>query len=215
MTARSSSVIRAAVAHFPATAAAVPEVCTSTVRTLTAWSVDSAAVDVAELLSCELASNAVKASRPDDPVAMRLTVCDAVLTVEMWDASTVLPVLTAPHPDQEGGRGLMLVDAVSLRWAWYLPRAGGKVIWAQLPATTHPDIHTDSADTLPTRSPAPGPAAPAAPVTFASDPAVLQRVIDRLRGLDDWHRPPPGHGARDRRDTASPHRETRPGAIRR
>ncbi|ORT49972.1 ATP-binding protein [Frankia sp. KB5] len=214
MTARSSPLIRAAVAHFPATAAAVPEARATTVHTLTAWSVDSAAVDVAELISCELASNAVKASRQDDPVAMRLTLCDAVLTVEMWDASTVLPVLTAPHPDQESGRGLVLVDAMSLRWAWYLPRAGGKVIWAQLPAMTYLDIHAASEVTLPTRSPAPGPE-PTAPVTFASDPAVLQRVIDRLRGLDDWHRPPPGHGVRDRRDTAIRHRETRPGALRR
>ncbi len=186
----------------------------STVRTLTAWSVGSVSVDLAELVVCELASNAVKASRPDDVVALRLTVCDAVLTVEMWDASTVPPARTVAHPDQESGRGLMLVDAVSLRWAWYLARAGGKVVWAQLPAAMTPAVHTDSAAALPSRSPAPVPA-PVAPVTFHNDPATLQRVIDRLRGLDDWHRPSPGHSVKDQQHTGSRHRDVQPGAMHR
>lgn len=211
MTTDPSPVIRVAVAHFPPTAAAVPEARISTVRTLTAWSVDA---DAAELVACELASNAVKASRQDDVVALRLTICDAVLTVEMWDASTAPPVLTVPGPNEEGGRGLMLIDAVSLRWAWYLPRAGGKVVWAQLSATTHPNIHTGSMGALPTRSPATVPD-PAGPVAFDRDPAVLQRVIDRLRGLDDWHRPYSDQGVGDRHDTASRHGEARPGAMRR
>ncbi len=205
-------VIRVAAAHFPSIAAAVPEARMSTVRTLTAWSVDTNTVDMAELVACELASNAVKASRPDDVVALRLTVCDAVLTVEIWDASTVPPVLTMARPEQENGRGLVLVDAVSLRWAWYLPRAGGKVVWAQLPAGMTPAFHTGSTAALPGRSPAPLPA-PAAPVPFLNDPATLQRVIDRLRGLDDWHRPSPGPGVKDRRHTSSRHRSGRPGAM--
>ncbi|WP_239374664.1 ATP-binding protein [Frankia sp. Cj5] len=140
MTADPSPAIRVAVAHFPSIVAAVPDARASTVRTLTAWSVDADTVDLAELVACELASNAVKTSRPDDGVALRLTVCDAVLTVEMWDASTVPPVLTVAHPDQESGRGLMLVDAVSLRWAWYPGRTAGKVVWAQLPAATTPAV---------------------------------------------------------------------------
>ncbi|ABW09502.1 hypothetical protein Franean1_0034 [Parafrankia sp. EAN1pec] len=197
MTGSISAVIRVAVARFPPTTAAVPDLRASTVRTLTRWSVDPDAVDVAEVVVCELASNAVKASGPDDVVALRLTICDAVLTIEMWDASTAPPVLTVAHPDQESGRGLVLVDAVSLRWAWYRSRTGGKVTWAQLPAATTPAVPTDSTAALPTRAATPVPA-PAAPVTFHDDPATLRRVIDRLRALDDWHRPPPGRGVRDR-----------------
>ncbi|MCM3884306.1 ATP-binding protein [Frankia sp. R82] len=207
-------VIRVAVVHFPSNAAAVPAARSNTVRTLTAWSVDSAAVEVAELVACEITSNAVKASRLDDIVALRLTTCDAVLTVEVWDASTVPPALSAPHPDAEGGRGLVLVDALTLRWAWYLPRTGGKVVWAQLPATSHLSIPTDHTTSLPTRTPEPAPA-PATPVTFDHDPALLQRVLDRLRGLDDWHRPPTGHSTRDRHHTASRHPEARPTALHR
>ncbi|ETA03174.1 ATP-binding protein [Frankia sp. B2] len=213
MNADPSPVIRVAVAHFPSIAAAVPDARASTVRTLTAWSVDADTVDVAELVACELASNAVKTSHPDGGVALRLTVCYAVLTVEMWDASTAPPVLTVAQPDQENGRGLALVDAVSLRWAWYLGRTGGKVVWAQLPAAT-PTVPTGSTAALPTRAPAPVPA-PAAPVTFRNDPATLQRVIDRLRGLDDWHRPSPRHGRTDWHHTGTRHRGIQPEATRR
>ncbi|CUU54968.1 Histidine kinase-like ATPase domain-containing protein [Parafrankia irregularis] len=197
MTGGISDAIRVDVAHFPPTAAAVPDVRASTVHTLTRWSVDPDDVDVAEVVVCELASNAVKASGPDDVVALRLTICDAVLTIEIWDASTAPPILIAARPDQESGRGLVLVDAVSLRWAWYPGRTGGKVTWAQLPAATTPAVPTDNSAALPTRAATPVPA-PAAPVAFHDDPATLRRVIDRLRALDDWHRPPPGRGVRDR-----------------
>ncbi|WP_374629027.1 ATP-binding protein [Frankia sp. AgPm24] len=193
MTGDASPVFRGAVAHFPAAVNAVPQARATTIRTLTGWAVGSDAVELGELVACELTSNAVKASRPDDVVGLRLTVCDAVLTVEVWDASTALPILSTPAQDQEGGRGLILVDAVCLRWAWYLPLTGGKVTWAQLPAATRPIMCTASAAPLPTRVPVTGPApSPAIPPTFETDPTVLQRVIDRLRGLDDWHRPPPG-----------------------
>ncbi len=33
--------------------------------------------------------------------------------------------------DAEGGRGLLLVEAISHRWSWYAtPEQGGKVVWA-------------------------------------------------------------------------------------
>lgn len=83
-----------------------------------------------------------------------------------------------------------------------------------LPAATTPAVFTDNTAALPTRAATPVPA-PAAPVAFHDDSAILRRVIDRLRGLDDWHRPPPAHGVRDRHDLAFRHREARPEAARR
>jgi hypothetical protein len=35
--------------------------------------------------------------------------------------------------DAENGRGLLLVQAVSVRWGWHFPPdIGGKVVWAQI-----------------------------------------------------------------------------------
>ena len=36
-----------------------------------------------------------------------------------------------PGLADEGGRGLMLVDALTERWGWNLPSSGrGKIVWA-------------------------------------------------------------------------------------
>ncbi len=187
MTGGSSPVIRVAVAHFPPTTAAVPAVRTSTVHALTAWSVDSEAVDVAEVVVCELASNAVKASRRDDVVAVRLTATTGNVLIEVWDGNDAGPRVTSPDADREDGRGLFLVDALSSQWSWYRVKTGGKVVWAQIPGDLRPEP-ADTGTTMPTRTPIVGPE-PTVPVVYRTDPATLRRVADALRGLDTWHRP--------------------------
>jgi hypothetical protein len=50
----------------------------------------------------------------------------------VWDASPQQPAPRAmTTDDSDGGRGLLLVEALSTRWGWY-PPAGlpGKVTWA-------------------------------------------------------------------------------------
>jgi hypothetical protein len=40
-----------------------------------------------------------------------------------------------PDPEEEGGRGLFLVAALSARWDWYLTEdPEGKVVWCELQA---------------------------------------------------------------------------------
>ena len=56
---------------------------------------------------------------------------DSVL-VEIWDRSDEAPVLKTPADDVEGGRGLLLVHLLALRWGSYRT-AGGKMVWAELP----------------------------------------------------------------------------------
>lgn len=53
--------------------------------------------------------------------------------VEVWDNNPQGP--TAPVPDlhAEGGRGLMLVGALSCSWGWRAT-ADGKVTWARTEA---------------------------------------------------------------------------------
>jgi hypothetical protein len=49
------------------------------------------------------------------------------------DSSAHPPGLTKPAEDTEGGRGLMLVEAVSKRWGWFCAAADaneGKFVWA-------------------------------------------------------------------------------------
>jgi serine/threonine-protein kinase RsbW len=56
------------------------------------------------------------------------------LRLEVHDAAPAHPVVRAPAPDSESGRGLPLVDAITAgRWGT-APREGiGKLIWAELP----------------------------------------------------------------------------------
>ena len=94
------------------------------------WDLDGseALVERAELLVTELVANAVRHGTM--PEALRLTF-DGALTIEVTDAN--------PHPprprhaawDDDGGRGLELVELMSDKWGWE-PRPTGKNVWAQL-----------------------------------------------------------------------------------
>jgi hypothetical protein len=49
----------------------------------------------------------------------------------VWDASPRSPAPVNPGHDAENGRGLLLVDAISQGWDWYVPQhTSGKVVWA-------------------------------------------------------------------------------------
>jgi hypothetical protein len=51
----------------------------------------------------------------------------------VWDAIPGAPAAAHPGPDEEGGRGLMLVEAMCDRWHWQaVPGWAGKVVWAEL-----------------------------------------------------------------------------------
>jgi serine phosphatase RsbU (regulator of sigma subunit) len=81
--------------------------------------------ELAELLACEIVTNAVRyATRP---IAVRLLRTD-VLLCEVSDDDHRLPVLQDPSLTDESGRGLHLVAQLATRWgASRLP--AGKVVW--------------------------------------------------------------------------------------
>jgi anti-sigma regulatory factor (Ser/Thr protein kinase) len=92
--------------------------------------------DTAELIVSELTTNAVLASRRLDRPFIRLTLtldrCDLAIAVHDYCPS-------APKPgnagdDDENGRGLLLVEALSRQLGWYPFEDGtpGKVVWAVL-----------------------------------------------------------------------------------
>jgi hypothetical protein len=94
--------------------------------------------ETVELVVDELVTNAVSASRSLDwpsPVRMWLLSDRAIVLVLVWDANPEPPVLIDPEDDAEGGRGLVLVEALSTQWDWYGgPGAGGKLVYALITA---------------------------------------------------------------------------------
>jgi anti-sigma regulatory factor (Ser/Thr protein kinase) len=113
---------------------AVPCARLHTRHVLREWNMARLA-DPAELLVSELLTNAIRASRivgPPAPVRLWLGADKASVLIMVWDASPHRPAPCAqPQDDAEGGRGLLLVEAISARWGWYSPAGTpGKVTWA-------------------------------------------------------------------------------------
>ncbi|KMS82323.1 hypothetical protein ACZ91_59215 [Streptomyces regensis] len=105
---------------------------------LEAWGVPygSAASDTLLLIVAELAANAVRHGRvPGRDFALRLVhrPAAALVRVEVSDTHPALPVRLAQAPaDADGGRGLLLVDALASRWGVTERTGPGKTVWAEL-----------------------------------------------------------------------------------
>ena len=100
----------------------------------------------AELVVSELVTNAVRASAATgwyQPVRLRLLSDGACVEVRVWDGNPTPPRQVAPGELDEAGRGLMVVEAVSVAWHWY-PGNGGKEVWAVL--GSHPAGDGQSGD---------------------------------------------------------------------
>ncbi|GAA2026533.1 ATP-binding protein [Pseudokineococcus marinus] len=86
-------------------------------------------VETAVLLTSELTTNAVLHARGE--VVVRVEVVGSLVRVEVTDRSTRSPSLQVPRLDASGGRGLVLVEALSSRWGSRLV-GGGKAVWFEL-----------------------------------------------------------------------------------
>jgi len=137
---------------------AVPCVRLHTTLVLQEWRM-TALADAAELVASELATNAVQASSsaaqaqtaapaPAGLAVIRLHLASdgRQVLVEVGDNDLRPPTPAKPDPERDGGRGLLLVQAVSARWGCYylnpavpatwrgpgpaLIQPGAKVVWA-------------------------------------------------------------------------------------
>jgi len=92
--------------------------------------------EAAELVTSELVTNAVAASRQTGPAgAVRLWLLgDATrVLILVGDGAAQVPVRREPTADADSGRGLLLVEAIAARWGWYRDHhGGGKIIWAEI-----------------------------------------------------------------------------------
>ena len=108
---------------------------------LQAWLIVPETIETAELLVSELITNATKCSaEPPTPlryldwekverISLTLRLLRDRLSIEVTDSDPNPPVLTEAELDAEGGRGLMLVDALSKEWSFFCPPAGGKTVY--------------------------------------------------------------------------------------
>jgi len=85
--------------------------------------------DVAVLLASELATNAVRYAKTPVIVWLGHRPDRIVLSVE--DASRSSATVRDPGAMDEGGRGLLLVDALAERWG-ERELATGKLVWAEI-----------------------------------------------------------------------------------
>ena len=112
-------------------------------RVLREWRLEAFAETV-ELLVSELTTNAVRASamiagplrqagqaRRAARVRFWLTSDRHSVLIQVWDVDHHHPVRQDVGPDAEAGRGLLLIEALSTQWGFYVPDGrDGKIVWA-------------------------------------------------------------------------------------
>jgi anti-sigma regulatory factor (Ser/Thr protein kinase) len=101
-------------------------------RALRAWRVTDEP-DAILLIVSELVTNALV--HTDGQVRLDLTLINSRLRVAVVDASPRTPIKpTSIGWEATGGRGILLVEALSATWGT-VPVSGGKQVWAELPLT--------------------------------------------------------------------------------
>ncbi|MGW2406321.1 SpoIIE family protein phosphatase [Streptomyces sp. NPDC001739] len=109
-------------------------------RTLRSWGVTEE-MDVALLVVSELVTNAIAHTQGE--VRLDLTLAADRLRIAVNDASPRAPVKPASVDwEATGGRGLLLVEAMSASWG-SVPLSGGKQVWSEI--SLQPDERIEAA----------------------------------------------------------------------
>ncbi|MFE9453706.1 ATP-binding protein [Streptomyces sp. NPDC006739] len=123
---------------LPATAAAVAAARRVVRALLSSWGVGEDVLDNAVLVTSELVTNALVHS-PGERITCRLHGGTDRVRIEVEDQNRgpTLPVPRRSGPDDQNGRGLFLVDALSSDWGvTVVPGRPARVVWAELPHTS-------------------------------------------------------------------------------
>lgn len=86
-------------------------------------------LDVAVLLTSELATNAVLHARSD--FELRVSADRDSVRVETTDESPSPPIIRGTSAETPGGNGMVLVSRLASTWG-YQPTEDGKVVWFEL-----------------------------------------------------------------------------------
>ncbi|WP_371549866.1 ATP-binding protein [Streptomyces sp. NBC_00554] len=108
-----------------------------TVERLQAWQVSPAVTERTEQIVAELAANAALYGRVQGrDFLLALTLDEAVGTLRIAVSDTrgeCHPAISPEQgPDDESGRGLLLVDALADRWGTEPRPPSGKTVWAEI-----------------------------------------------------------------------------------
>lgn len=96
---------------------------------LRAWGLSAMADDL-ELCVSELVTNAITHGNGGH-VALLVELTGQAVVTKVWDGSPDLPCARGAGPQDDSGRGLMLVDALASRHGWYPAPGGGKIVWSE------------------------------------------------------------------------------------
>jgi hypothetical protein len=120
-------------------------------KILADWGYDHL-IDAAELVISELATNALIATSrlaphhkadwaPGSPgrIWIDLFRGPTFVVLDVWDASSDRPQPQVAAPDEEGGRGLALIETLAKYWGYRWLPGGGKIVWALLGAASDAD----------------------------------------------------------------------------
>ncbi|MDH6132432.1 anti-sigma regulatory factor (Ser/Thr protein kinase) [Kitasatospora sp. MAA4] len=120
----------------------VPIVRAHVRRAARQWGYHTGLIDDLELVAAELASNAVIHGQSCCEAGVKVALAPGPygLTVEVHDASAMLPTRRQTDCEAEGGRGLLIVQALSLRWGVVRRGGVGKRTWALIAAETPSDL---------------------------------------------------------------------------
>ncbi|MYY03638.1 MULTISPECIES: ATP-binding protein [unclassified Streptomyces] len=165
-----------------------------TADVLSGWGVSADAVETAQLLVSELATNAVRHSEDgEEPppflsqssvqtFELLLEVVSGAVRLSVWDRDARPPVLKEVGVDATGGRGVFIVAAMSRAWGYYPARdAPGKVVWAEVAlAATGPNEGRDASATSPGRPASNG---LRAPKDARADANLIGRVLVGIKDL--------------------------------
>jgi serine/threonine-protein kinase RsbW len=128
---------------WPATPRSVHRARHDLLAVLATWEMSELA-DTAGLVLAELMTNATQHGRvPDREIGTWFGRVPDGIRIEVHDAKDTAPRLRTAAPDDERGRGLALVDALTGgRWGVTRRKGPGKSVWAELTSGAAPDEPT-------------------------------------------------------------------------
>ncbi|MEV7425999.1 ATP-binding protein [Streptomyces sp. NPDC091212] len=120
------------VMRFARTAASVPSARSFTRGVLRDARLDRCELDDILLCVSELTTNALRHGVPvGGAFLLRVQLADEHVRVECHDANRRRPRVRHPADDDQGGRGLLLVEALASRWGTG-ERPFGKFVWFEV-----------------------------------------------------------------------------------
>ena len=116
--------------QLPPAPESVPAARSCATAALRAWGLAASVLDDVALLLTELTTNAIRHAQ--GIVGVEVGFDGDCLVVRVHDGGITAPRVVHPASDDEGGRGLWLVECIADRWGWEASGQHGKVVWFEV-----------------------------------------------------------------------------------